>query len=165
MDELKHERKHPASFSWAELDEVAHFLRDRRVGDRELICWHDSPHVLYLLLDVKPGLRFMHVNTARLISVECDRRVCADARANTAARFAVIDLRWFAFQTLTDSERLAYNEPGQSAEDLLPPAAEWVRDDQWMYPTMPELPFDLGRSVFRSGDGRGRYVVFQLKDE
>lgn len=166
-DELKFERNHPASVGWVELNEVADFLRgrDRPVGDRELICWHDSPHALYLLLDIKPGLRFMHVNTARLINHECDRRVCDDCRANTAARFAVIDLRWFAHLTLPEQMRWEYNEPGRSADDLLPPVADWVREDQRRYATVPELPFDISRTVFRSGGGRGRYVVFQLKDE
>ena len=41
----------------------AGFARDIRDG--ELIAWHDSPHVLYLMLDLKPGIRFMHINTAR----------------------------------------------------------------------------------------------------
>lgn len=164
LDALKQERNHPASFSWTELDEVAGYLRHRQIGDRELVCWHDSPHALYLLLDVKPGLRFMHVNTARLISTECDHRVCDELRANTAARFVVIDLRWYSFQAATEGERQAYNAPGRSEGDLLPPAASWLRDENRQDGVEPELPFDLSRTVFRSANGRGRYVVFQIKD-
>ena len=163
-DLLKHEKKHPASFGWSELGEVAEYLRGRRVGDGELVCWHDSPHLLYLLLDVKPGLRFMHVNTARLISDGCERRVVAELRANAAARFVVIDLRWYAAQAKGDAARLAYSEPGPSPDDLLPPAARWVRTGPNPCGAEPELPFDTSRTVFRSGGGYGRYVVFQLKD-
>ncbi|HEV3146645.1 MAG TPA: hypothetical protein VGZ47_22345 [Gemmataceae bacterium] len=50
---------------WPELERVAEFLRtiDPPLRDRELTCWHDSPHSLYLWLDLQPSTRFMHVAT------------------------------------------------------------------------------------------------------
>jgi hypothetical protein len=170
---------HPAGITWAEMNEVAEFLRAERVGDRELVCWHDSPHALYLLLDVKPGLRFMHVNTARMISDECDRRVCEEFWANADTRFVVIDLRrlafveWLTWLATPPAKRLGpdptrlYNEPGRLADDTLPPAAGWLRDGPagWRLRGEPDLPFPVTRenTVFRSG-GTGRYVVIRLKD-
>lgn len=165
QDDLRWETHHAACFTHTELHEVAEYLRTRKVGDEQLVCWHDSPHLLYLMLDVKPGLRFMHVNTARMISSECDRRVCEEFRNNGDKRFVVIDLRRFAFQEPNPAVQEAYNEPGVSHTDLLPPAAQWIRDtEHWRMRAEPSLPFDTTRTTFRSGNGRGRYVVIHLKE-
>lgn len=176
QDALRREAIHPASIAWEELHEVADDLRGRRVGDEQLVCWHDSPHPLYLILDVKPGLRFMHVNTARMISDECDRRVCEEFRQNTDKRFVVIDLQRFAFvewlgwvnrreKDVRPNPLDTYAEPGAARDDLLPPAAAWLRDGPWLLPNEPDLPFEITKRnvVFRSGGGRGRYVVVKLK--
>ena len=80
-DQLRRLDGHEAAFSWVELDEVAEFLRSRHVGDRELIAWHDTPHVLYLMLGIEPGLRYMHVNTAQGISDAAHARVQAELAA------------------------------------------------------------------------------------
>jgi hypothetical protein len=50
---------------WRQLERVAAFLRslDPPLRDRELTCWHDSPHTLYLWLDLQPSIRFVHVAT------------------------------------------------------------------------------------------------------
>ena len=50
--------------TWTELDEVRQFLQTLNLHDRELVCWDDSTHPLYLDLKIRPGIRFMHVNTA-----------------------------------------------------------------------------------------------------
>ncbi len=175
-DDLRREVFHPACANWVELGEVADYLRTHKVGDNELVCWHDSPHPLYLMLDVKPGLRFMHVNTAAMINRDCYTRVCDEFDANTDKRYVVIDLQRFAFidwYTLEPKqpgdERLIYdqyNQPGPTTSDLLPPAAAWVRTDPRRFIGMgePTLPFDTTRTVFRSNNGRGRYVVIHLKE-
>jgi hypothetical protein len=156
QDALRHETEHAAGVTWAELHEVAEFLRGRHAADRELVCWDDSPHPLYLMLGVEPGLRFMHVNTARGIA-DGQAKVVAEMHANPAVRFVVADLRWHWFQIADAAERARYAEPGPSPDDLLPPAAQHLRDrpDQW--------PFDTRLTVFRSGAGRGRYVVFAVR--
>ena len=63
-DELSAFRNIHCVPDWEDLGRVAGFLREKKVGDRDLICWHDSTHPLYLWLDVRPGLRYPHVITA-----------------------------------------------------------------------------------------------------
>lgn len=154
-DALRHEQFHAASIGWAELHEVAEYLRGRQVGDRELVCWHDSTHPLYLMLGVAPGLRFMHVNTASMISWQSRGRVADEYRANPAVRFGVIDLRWYALlASQADDDVRLYDEPGHEF-DLLPPR---MPDDE-----RRSYPFAAARTVFRSNNGCGRYVVFQIR--
>ena len=62
-DKLRLHPPHEASISWVELGEVAEFLRARGVRDGEVVAWFDSPHAVYLMLDIDPGLRYMHVFT------------------------------------------------------------------------------------------------------
>lgn len=51
--------------NWENLHDVEQFLRtaDEPPGDRELTCWHDSTHPLYLSLGIEPSTRFMHFGT------------------------------------------------------------------------------------------------------
>jgi hypothetical protein len=75
---------------WADLALVADFLRTKNLKDRELICWHDSTHPLYVELGIKPGLRFPHVITAMKFRSKLDviRREAFDS----PARYVVSDL-------------------------------------------------------------------------
>ncbi|MEO2087889.1 MAG: hypothetical protein ABGY75_00100, partial [Gemmataceae bacterium] len=61
QDALRHETFHASGIGWAELHEVAEFLRTQQVKDRELVTWDDAPHPLYLMLDVEPGIRYVHI--------------------------------------------------------------------------------------------------------
>lgn len=155
QDALRYETFHAAAIGWSELHEVAEFLRPHDVRDRELVCWHDSPHPLYLRLVVRPGIRFMHVNTACLIGREARERVRQELWGNPAVRFVVIDLRWYALlATLYDGNPGLYEEQGIGGQ-LLPPR---------MPPEeLQDLPFLTSLPVFRSSGGRGRYVVFAVK--
>ena len=49
---------------WADLQRVADFLATKDLQDRELICWHDSTHPLYVWLNIRPAIRYPHVITA-----------------------------------------------------------------------------------------------------
>lgn len=51
--------------NWENLHEVEQYLRtvDDPPGDRELTCWHDSTHPLYLSLGIEPSTRYMHFGT------------------------------------------------------------------------------------------------------
>ncbi len=49
--------------TWTELDEVRRYLETLQLQDGELICWDDTTHPLYLDLNLRPGIRYMHVNT------------------------------------------------------------------------------------------------------
>jgi hypothetical protein len=76
-----------------ELGAVADYLRTQNVRDGELIAWHDSPHALYLDLDVRPGFRFMHVGTAVGLGKWQERAVLTELQvALPHAKFVVSDM-------------------------------------------------------------------------
>jgi hypothetical protein len=75
---------------WADLDRVAEFLRSKNIGDRELICWHDSTHPLYVELGVRPAFRFPHVMTAMKFRSKLD--VIRQEAFTSGARYVVSDL-------------------------------------------------------------------------
>lgn len=151
----------------AELEEVAVFLRSQNVKDGELMAFSDSPHVLYLMLNVRPGLRFMHLSTPPAISPDHYDRTQAEVEAaldrpHPRVRFVVSDLkRLSVYQPPPVQPRWA--EPGRGPNDHLPPVLdEWDAELQLEYPGSQKLrdlfPLDQP-TVFRSGHGRGRYVV------
>lgn len=152
-DRLRRIEGHEASINWVELDEVADFLRARRVADGELLAWHDSPHVLYLMLGIRPGVRYMHINTMQSISAESRARVQSELAATAGvARYAVSDLE---FPTLGQSPemRLQFLGPPASERDLLPAALPPV--------FRAEFPFNQ-KAVYRTRGGLGRYVIHEL---
>ncbi len=170
---------HEASTNWAELDEVADFLVARRVGDREVVAWHDSTHPLYLLLGVKPGTRFMHVNTAASIDPDTSPGVViAELNANRAARFVVADIESMAYFSeeayeLPNARSSWWGLPTDPLAPPLPPAPVRVAafaDFEFPFDRNPTLtadspkryPYDRRPVVFRSRGGTGRYVVFAL---
>lgn len=169
-DRLGLHPQHEAVIGWEELDEVAEFLRGKGIhkGDksRRVIAWFDSPHAVYLLLDVDPGIPYMHVFTVINISVGADgtsrlgREVVLNAaRATVAAQppdtevYVVSDLVWTT---------LGVTDPGIIAKVLGPPGTEPPRE---LLPTVSpfpnEFPFNQP-TVFRSRGGLGRYVVHRV---
>lgn len=179
-DDLRHMGDFEASPNWTQLNEVAAFLRARGVGDRQLICWHDSVHPLYLLLDVKPGLRFMHVNTAASVDpARSPADVMREANANPLARYAVADIQSMAFFAdcygLRDARAAWWARPTDPASPPLPPrpvrmTGPAFTDFEFPFDRDPELPadspkrypFDRRPVLFRSAGGTGRYIVFAL---
>jgi hypothetical protein len=75
---------------WADLQRVADFLATKDLKDRELICWHDSTHPVYVWLNVRPAIRYPHVITAMKFASKRDqiRREAFES----PARFVVSDL-------------------------------------------------------------------------
>ena len=143
---------HEAAFTWVGSMRSPNSTREGW-KDGELIAWHDSPHVLYLMLEIKPGVRYMHVNTAQGISTEAHARVQGELAATAGvARFAVSDLE-FPTLGMTPEVRLRILGPPTSDRDLLPVGL----DDN----ARRLFPFNQ-RAVFRSRDGLGRYVVHEL---
>jgi hypothetical protein len=45
---------------WVALEKIARFLADQLIGDRELTCYSNGTHPLYLMLDVEPAVPIMH---------------------------------------------------------------------------------------------------------
>jgi hypothetical protein len=161
---------HEAVIGWEELNEVAEFLQSKGItrGDksRRVIAWFDSPHAVYLMLDLDPGIPFMHVHTIFHISIGYDgtprygvETVMNAVRANVAAQppgtevYVVNDLVW-ATVGKTDKDYVAalLGPPGSAPPcELLPRVV--------LQPTT--FPFNQP-TVFRSRGGLGRYVVHRI---
>ncbi len=134
---------------WPELAEVAAELRRRGAGDGGVIAWHDAPHAVYTLVPARPGFRFQHVTAMMSISAAHDDRVWTELEAlPPGPRWAVSDLH-----------RVGFSDP-----KLLP---DWDTVGPDMLPlalsprTRRMFPHDQP-AVFRSGVGRGRYVIHEL---
>ncbi len=138
-----------AGVNWKELEEVAAYLKTQGItaGDTRVMCWHDSPHPLYLMMNLHPPIRFMHLSTAvGMGSAAYDRVRNEVIAAAPGVRFVVSDLVRVAI-TFPPDIQARMREPGP---DFLPPAL----------PRRCREPFPMNQpAVFRSGDGRGRYVV------
>jgi hypothetical protein len=102
--------------NWEELQAVAEFLRTVRppLGPRELNCWHDSTHPLYLMLDLEPATRFMHYGTA--FDIPGKKAVIAAEVAASRQRYVVSNLG-----RMTWDRARAY-EPGAGGDPLRLPA-------------------------------------------
>jgi hypothetical protein len=134
---------------WEQLGEAADWLRARGVRDGELLCWDDAPHALYLALGVRPAFRFQHVGQMTGISLDHEARVRAELCAAPRPRWVVADLLRLEAVDPALAGRL-----GDAGPDRLPAALP----DR----TRREFPYNQP-AVYRSGDGRGRYVVFELR--
>lgn len=76
-----------------ELRAVEQYLRSQGVGDGDVICWHNTTHPLYLWLDVRPTIRFMHLGTVMEMGHWQYRQIRAELfRATPTARFVVSDM-------------------------------------------------------------------------
>jgi hypothetical protein len=128
---------------WQDLDAVARFLRAVGPGDRELTCWHDSTHPLYLMLDVEPSTRYMHFGT--VFSLRGKVGVIRAEVAASPQRYVVSDLRRMTYR-LAD----AY-APGAHGGHSLP--GWFPRSQRGVFPWNQPV-------VFRSG----RYVVHRVEN-
>ena len=153
-DRLKREKPHVATTNWEELGEVADYLRGQNAKDREVVCWNEGVHPLYLLLGLQPGLRFMHVHNTDGIRPDAGKLVRGELKANLKVRFVVVDLEWVAGIEGWDSAPPTPYRPGRGH-----PAPNYL------LPTLTPnwdgvFPYDRRRTVFRSNRELGRYVVF-----
>ncbi|MBN9120776.1 MAG: hypothetical protein J0I06_16775 [Planctomycetes bacterium] len=164
-DKLRLHPPHEASIGWEELNEVADFLRTQDVRNREVIAWFDSPHAVYLMLDLDPAFRYMHVHTAIAISVGQDETgksgrewVLQELRETEKKnrveyRYVISDLEWVALTAGDDQQLRAamLGPPRNPPGDLLPVVTP--------YPN--EFPFNQP-TVFRTRNGTGRYIVHRV---
>ncbi len=157
-DKLRLHPPHEAVISWEELAEVAEFLRAQGVKDYEVIAWFDSPHAIYLTMHLKPGVRFMHVNTACSIGRDSNgedggTKVMRELATKTPnARFVINDLEWVVLSASTDEQRTLWTGPPRD-----PPHHLMPRDTP--YPN--DFPFNQP-TVFRTRNGNGRYLVHKV---
>jgi hypothetical protein len=96
----------------------------------------------------------MHIATALISDETYERMKIELIRVVPRLKYAVTDLKRVYFFA-PDDVRGRWSEPGPGGTDLLPPATTIrVRD-----------VFPLNQPcVFRSGGGRGRYVVHRIMD-
>jgi hypothetical protein len=152
-DKLRLHEPHEASIGWEELHEVAEYLREHGL-EHNTVAWFDSPHAIYLMLDVKPPFRYMHVHTAVAIkSHEFLLGELQEARANLppgTPTYVISDLEWLAIGAYGDEQKRAalLGPPSNPPHDLLPPNTPYPQYFPWNQPT-----------VFRSRNNTGRYVV------
>ncbi len=159
-DSLKKMHGHVATTNWEELGEVEAYLRGRGVKDREIVCWDEAVHPLYLSLGVKPGLRFMHVHNAENIGPDAAHKILTELQANPDVRFVVTDLEWAAYVEYERRDRPVAYRPPRSADDLMPEMPVFVRGSELKW--VQVFPYDNRRAVFRSNGGHGRYIVFAV---
>jgi hypothetical protein len=155
-DALRLHPPHEAAISWSEIEEVAEFLRSQGVKDGEVIGWHNSPHAVYLVMDIKPGFKFIHVYTAISIAVGDDapemigRGGVFRALKASGAKYVISDLEWAA----------AMGE-GQPRAVLLGPARDRKHLLPIISPCAGEFPYNQP-TLFRTRNGTGRYVVHKI---
>ena len=143
-DRLGHDIGIHCDPTWQDLGAVAGYLRavDPPVGDRQLTCWHDSTHPLYLMLDLEPSTRYMHYGTALAIDRGADqirREVAASPQ-----RYVVADLARMTWYP----ERA--REPGAHGPHALP--AWFPLSQRGRFPWDQPLVFRAGRyTVHRVG--------------
>ncbi|HEY1187613.1 MAG TPA: hypothetical protein VGE74_08135 [Gemmata sp.] len=158
-DRLRLHPPHEAVIDWTEIAEVAEYLRTQGVQDGEVVAWYDSPHAVYLVMHLKPGLRFMHVYTAISIGqgetgFNGHARVMGELQAAPAnRRFVINDLEWVALPAADAQHRaLLLGPPGRPRPHQLLP---------WDSPYPSGFPFNQP-TLFRTRNGKGRYVVHAL---
>lgn len=133
-----------AGVDWVQLGAVEDFLRSQNIQDGQLLCWHDSPCVLYRWLGIAPGFRYLHVSTATLIGAWHYEQVkAARDAAQPRLRYVVYDLS----RVLANPDQLLL-----LAEDGLPRAV----------PPIQRTQFPLNQPI-RYRSPSGRYVVAEVK--
>jgi hypothetical protein len=129
---------------WADLQRVADFLATKNLKDRELICWHDSTHPLYVWLGIRPAIRYPHVITA--MKFQSKRDQIRRETFESPARFVVSDLVPATYL----SGPLGPPPPPGTASELPVGFPVWGKD---VYPWNQPV-------VFRAG----RYFVHEVRD-
>lgn len=148
---------YPGSFpaiSVEEADQVATWLRGRGVTADQVVCWHSSPHAVYLGLPGRPAFRFMHVDTP-LIRRETYYRMRKELveQALPKAKYVVSDL--YRFYVPVPPSEPAFQNMTTAGDDLLPT----------MFPPVGRAIFPGNQpAVFRSGNGHGRYIVHKIEN-
>ena len=134
-------RNFAPSTNWTEIYEIVQEL-ERRGATDDVICWHDSPHVVYAMAHFPPAYRFQHVSNMIQIGPAQEARMWAELQAATHARYVVSDL-----------EGVFCDERNQFGPDRLPPKMPASYRNYFPY----DQPV-----IFRSGMGHGRYMIHEL---
>lgn len=131
---------------WVALQKIAGFLADQHVGDRELTCYSNSTHPLYLMLDVEPAVPIMHLDSwVAFYPDHLDQ--LRDLIAESSERYVVSDL--ITVPGVRSNLEPLHGMPDDLCE--LPPnfPRQWRRYFPWNEPV-----------VYRAG----RYVVHRVTE-
>jgi hypothetical protein len=131
----------PHSPNWVQLEEVAEFLRKIDVKDRELACYNNSTHPLYLALNVEPAIPIMHFD-GWLIFYQQHHPQLRQLLNESGMRYVVGDLQAVLEDVVPDADS---SRQSRALPDNFPP--EWRNVFPWYEPVL-----------FRAG----RYVVFRV---
>lgn len=141
-----------ASIDPVQIGEVAEYLKSLGVQEGDVLCWHDSPHAVYLELGHTPPFRFMHLSTTMMGLDTYERMKRELIKTLPNVKYVVSDLK--RVYLMADGEaRSGWVEPGPGNGDLLPPNLPPVCRD--VFPMYEPC-------LFRSGNGRGRYIVHRV---
>ncbi len=147
QDQLMSYYSYFAGITFVDAYEVAEWLKSQGASASDVICWHSSPHAVYLELPGKPAFRFMHVDTPVIHQQTyafMKEELLRDAIPK--AQYVVIDLC-----------RTYVSAPPGRFDD-------WSKRD-FVLPPIAQTVFPYNQPiVFRSDNGRGRYVVYELKN-
>ena len=147
MDRLGSYPEYFPAIAYEEAQEVAAWLQSRGATAADVIAWHSSPHAVYLDLPGTPAFRFMHVDTPLI------RRATYEYLKDELLRDAVPRAKY----VVGDRCRTFVSAPPERADD-------WKRERVEL-PAIAYTAFPYNQpEVFRSDRGRGRYVVYELRN-
>jgi hypothetical protein len=140
--------------NWTDLDAMAAHLRSLGVKDRELICWCDTTHPLYVDLGIRPGLRFMHLITT--LDLKGRREDVRQEVIASGHRYVVSDLALIRF-----FYEFGWDSPPDRPHDLPADFPEPVRD---VYPWNQPTVFRAGRFFLHEVKYPIEKIVFPRPD-
>jgi hypothetical protein len=129
---------------WVKLEQVADYLRGLGINDRELTCYHNSTHPLYLTLDLEPSTPFLHFSTWLLFYPSHSEDI-RGYLARSRQRYVVSDLH----AVMPDAAGAAATIPGQPLD--LPP--EFPKEYRETFPWNEPIVFRSGRYVIHRVSG------------
>jgi hypothetical protein len=153
-DRLTHFDNIHCTPNWEELAQVEAFLRTLDLQDRDLICWHDSTHPLYVRLGIKPGFRFPHVMTS--MKFRSKLPVLQEEAFHSPARYIVSDL--VPVDYLHKVTRFPTPGPANSLPKDFP---EWGPST---YPWNQPVVFQAGRFFVHRVDHPHGQITFPLPE-
>jgi hypothetical protein len=130
--------------AWEDLEAVAVYLDAQHLRDRELTCWNNATHPLYLELGLRPSIRYLHVDTV-LKYFPRHREEVREEVAACGHRYVVSDL---AAAGWTRAQAVAWARSGRPLAAALPPGCGDA------FPWSEPVVFHSGRYVVHRVTGR-----------
>ena len=136
MNRLERMADFTTSTDWVQLQQIAEFLRSRNLKDGELLCEGNTTHPLYLMLNLRPATRYMHVGTIRYYFPARRDALDRELRAS-GCRYIVSDCRVWGLTIEQGNEEIK-DDPLA----LPPDFPEWERE---LFPWNVKVTHRVGR--------------------